>query len=225
MREAKKFSFETVFASDVEIAGKKPPVYSEDDLILEKDRSYERGRRDGWQNAMDGVERQCIDRLKSEFEILIRVQKEIEETAYRQVAEMAARILRKLLPHFIDQGAFAEIEAVVREAFESTEEKKLEIIVSESLKDRMERLISEITSGAPEDYKAVVSGDRDLSDRDVLIRWEGGGLERRLERIEEEIEQALQRLGAAKILLETEPSPEEKKSSSVESDKEKKDNE
>ncbi len=219
MKKARKFSFDTVFASDIEIAGKKPPVYSEDDLALEKERAYESGKKDGWQHAMEGIERQCIDRLKGEFEILMRIQKEIEETAYREVAEMGAQILRKLLPHFIDQGAFTEIEAVVRKAFESKEEKKIEITVSASLSERIERLVSEIASEAPEDYKAVVSGSQDLSERDVLIRWEGGGLERRFERIEEEIEQALQRLGAIKISLATEPSSA-KKESSVESDKE-----
>lgn len=198
LKGAKKFQFDTIFASDAEISGKKPPVYSEDDLALERDQAYEQGKADGWQQAIEGLERGCIEQLKVEFSLLMRQQKEMEEAAYRQVAEMGAQILRRLLPHFVDQGAFEEIKTVVREAFESVEEKKLEITVRASMKERIERLVTAFAGVRSEDYKAVVLEDSDLPGTDVLVRWHGGGLERRMERIQEEIEKALQRLGASK---------------------------
>lgn len=197
MADAAKFLFDTVFQSPDE-QPKKPLVYSEEDMQALKEAAFEAGRESGFQEALLGQEREALDEV---VDTLSSRQQSLEEQTHQSVTQMILHIFHNLFPVYAQRSGFDEVKQLIEAAFASHESMKLTLTLHPDCVPYFQVFQQGLQEkGFANEVQCLTDPAMALSD--VRVDWQGGGMERRTERLQEEVEIALTRLGAT-LLPET----------------------
>ena len=195
----------------------------------------QQGYQRGVQETLAGVQKACADQIRVEFERLVDLQEKMIRMVHRSVAELVLHVAESLMPALMKKGALTEVQDLVEGVFDSLNVSELTIVVPEvlvlPLKDHLKDVL-EISSEDSLNEKSQENQDNPfnqeqkkekvilhirqarpdelLNASDCRLEWVGGGLERREERLKQEVHKALERLLGASA-LEGETSDEDNK--------------
>lgn len=200
--QIKKFMFDCVFQTDEQKALEVNYKHTSEDFLQAQKISYEQGEQTGYkrghEEALSSIYKQCADKVTYYLKLLLEQHSDFEKKSHQSVALMTSYMARTLLPAYMEQGALAEVINVIEQAFETLEKSTVVIYVHPKMVEILDNETKKFQEENPLiilKIQAVRSGC-DLSD--CRIEWQGGGLERRSKRLEEEVQIALSRLASHK---------------------------
>lgn len=181
-----------------EAEANKPPTFSVEELEAAKAEAYAKGRQDGMDDAMAGIEQQVARTLDAVFS---RVQKVFDQHKAwtREMETDAARlglaVIGRLAPELARDNELPEVEAVIREAFGFlTEQPKVMIRVAKELEESLSGKVELMATRVGYEGKVVLVGDPELPVDDCRISWQAGAVERSLDNVWEQIDQIVERV-------------------------------
>lgn len=181
-----------------EAEANKPPTYTVEELEAAKAEAYARGRQDGMDDAMAGIEQQVARTLDAVFS---RVGKVFEQHAdwTKQMESDAARlglaVMGRLAPELSRERELLEVEAVIREAFGFlTEQPKVMIRVAKELEEPLSGKVELMASRVGYEGQVVLVGDPELQMDDCRVSWQAGAVERSLDDVWGQIDQITERV-------------------------------
>lgn len=189
MTDAKKFLFDK---NDFGELKEKPPVYTEEQLVMAKNHSFAAGKAEGLKEARQQQEERIADLLQKTLAAakkLVDAEDRRETEKCIAAAELAMRVTHRLLPQFSQQHALPEIERVITQAIETRrDEPRLAVTVPtahlEALKGRVDSLALEKGYGG----RVILLADDALGPGDCRVEWADGGAERLYERLFAQVE-------------------------------------
>lgn len=190
-RPVKKFLFDRN-DFDRKHAVEEKPTFSEEQLELARTQALEKGRIEGQKTTQAAQEQQIISLLEKclvQFSFLVAAEEKRALEKYIDTVRLTMKIAHKLMPHFAQKYALAEIERVILDAADGRrEEARIAVIVPtvhlDALKERVDRIaIEKGFSG-----KIILLADDAMGATDCRVEWADGGAERFYERLYADIE-------------------------------------
>jgi flagellar assembly protein FliH len=180
---ARKFTFDTVFAAQVDVASdaararqKKMLTQGELDKIR-ADAAIE-GTKAAEVRALEAIAIGAKEAIAAVRQALASSSQEIE-TVRSQSVDIALAAARKLARAALASAPSEEIEAALREAMhQAIGEPRIVLRASPGLAEALERRIAEIAHEEGYDGRVQISADPALRGADCRIEWRGGGAER-----------------------------------------------
>ncbi len=209
MAQAKKFLFDTAFASKAEREQKPKPQFTEEDLAAARAEGQQAGVQLGRESALRAIERRVADALDAVAAGLAgvdaaqaRAAAELREDA----ARLALAIAAKLAPELVSRQPLAEIEAVVVECLaQLPTEPRVVVRVAEGLVEALSGRIDELVRRVGFSGAVVLLGEPTMAPGDARVEWADGGAERDLARTRRAVEEAVERY--CRTGPETRPAP------------------
>jgi len=200
MAQTDKYLFDTSFdveplpptpAEDVP----EPVVYSEEELAAAQSESFAKGRTDGSESALQGIEQataQALSAIAAQLEAATAQLAQVNERREQQSLQAAVTILRKLFPELARRNGLDEIEAVIATCLERLhDEPRVVVRTAGTLVDLLRERIDPLAEACGFEGKIVLLSDEALSSSDVRIEWADGGAERDTGRLWDEVDQIL----------------------------------
>ena len=183
-----------------EAAANVAPTFSVEELEAAKSEAYAKGRQEGMDDAMAGIEQQVARTLDAVFSRVPKVfeqhkawTKEMETDA----ARLGLAVIGRLAPELVKDKELPEVEAVIREAFGFlTEQPKVMIRVSKDLEESLADKVELMASRVGYEGQVVLVGDPELPVDDCRVSWQAGAVERSLDDIWGQIDQIVDRVVA-----------------------------
>ncbi len=194
-----KYLFENSFDVDPPLTPAEqafePPVYSEEELAVAQSESFAKGKAQGQETALEGIEQTtaaALSAIAARLEAVAAELAEVNERRGRQSLQAAVTILRKLFPELARRHGLDEIEAAIAACLERLhDEPRVVIRTADSLLDRLAERIDPIAEACGFAGKVVLLSDDALSLSEVRIEWADGGAERDTGRLWQEVDQIL----------------------------------
>ena len=171
-----------------------PPTFSEEELSAAKTAAYEQGKKDGYTDSQNSIEKQISILLENAKQSFFELQsKELErEKVYEQEAVMLAlRVFEGIYPSWVSELGPEEVKnAVVNILRNAANQQNIKIDVSSNLLSAIEerlKPIQEELSG----ISISLNANEALSDNDMRIKWDNGGAVRDSEQLAAQILQSL----------------------------------
>ena len=195
------------------------PSFSEEELAAAKQESYDQGRQDAIREMEVHAEQILAvtqQSVASKLEQIFALQEQGIHLAERNTVELANVIVRKLFPTLVVEHGLPEIMAVVRNTLDQfREEPSVTIRVHTDYEESLTKTTEEMAERGI--FKGVVHiiGDPEVSPGDCRIEWDGGGAERNMDRLFEEIDVIVEKTlsmmdqfdGPYETLARPEPTP------------------
>ena len=204
MSSASRFLFDTEFGASTtpKKAESRPvvsekPVYTESDVTALKAEAFENGVLQGQGQSLKGVESAINDtiiEINSQLGQLLE-NHEIRVAGVKQdAANLALVIASKLAPALIELAPEAEVRKLIEESLvDLQDEPRIVIRASETTCQNISGKIEEITLATGFQGKLILLLDDTKHGGDCRIEWADGGTERRLEDIQQRLENAINR--------------------------------
>lgn len=181
-----------------EAEANKPPTFTVEEMEAAKAEAYARGRQEGMDDAMAGIEQQVARTLDAVFSRIAKVfqqhtdwTKEMETDA----ARLGLAVIGRLAPELARDRELPEVEAVIREAFGFlTEQPKVMIRVAKELEEPLSGKVELMASRVGYEGQVVLVGDPELPIDDCRVSWQAGAVERSLDDVWGQIEQITDRV-------------------------------
>ena len=214
--QAKPFTFETSFdpptreeieaAKQAELERKRQeeerlraletkeeaPSFSEEELAAAKQEGYDQGRQDAVREMEVHAEQILAvtqQSVASKLEQIFKIQEQAAHIAERNTVELANVIVRKLFPSLESEHTLPEVLATVRNALDQfREEPSVSIRAHPDYEDALTKATDEMASRGIFKGTVHIIGDPEVSPGDCRIEWDGGGAERNMSRLFEEID-------------------------------------
>ena len=172
-------------------------TYTESDLADARDAGFSAGREEGRREGLEGQEKviaNALNTIAERLNDLLRVEDEHHATTERQALAVMTAAARKVLPDLSRRGALGEIEHLTRDLLERLRhESRVTVRVHPDLVDaltsRFDHFTSELTAG----NELSVRGDAQIAHGDCRLEWGGGGAERRVETLLNEMDAIISR--------------------------------
>ncbi|WPZ34189.1 hypothetical protein T8K17_23520 [Thalassobaculum sp. OXR-137] len=181
-----------------EAEANKPPTFTVEELEAAKAEAYARGRQDGMDDAMAGIEQQIARTLDAVFSRISKVfQQHAEWTKEMETdaARLGIAVIGRLAPELVRDRELPEVEAVIRDAFGFlTEQPKVMIRVAKDLEESLSGKVELMASRVGYEGQVVLVGDPELPVDDCRISWQAGAVERSLDDVWGQIEQITERV-------------------------------
>lgn len=195
--EARRAEEEAVRRAEEEAEANRPPTFTVEELEAAKAEAYAKGRQEGMDDAMAGIEQQVARTLDALFSRVPKVFEEYKAWT-REIEADAARlgiaVTRRLAPELVKDNELPEVEAVIREAFGFlTEQPKVMIRVSKELEESLSGKVELMASRVGYEGQVVLVGDPELPIDDCRISWQAGAVERSLDDVWTQIDQIVDR--------------------------------
>lgn len=159
----------------------------------EKD-GYDKGYVAGYSDASQKLEKLLNHVLKDMQNLNEKFTVE-QKTMENEIIQTSFVMIQKLFPYFMTQGGFTEIQKVVEKALaERDDEKVYTIYVNDNALEPLKHKVNEIARESLTSGMVMLKEDHKLSDTDCRIEWKSGGLERLIDRLNQEIKAAVTRL-------------------------------
>jgi len=195
------------------------PSFSEEELAAAKQESYDTGRQDAIREMEVHAEQILAvtqQSVASKLEQIFALQEQAVHTAERNTVELANVIVRKLFPTLVAEHGLPEVIAVVRNTLDQfREEPSVSIRVHPDYEESLIKATEEMAARGI--FRGVVHiiGDPEVSPGDCRIEWEGGGAERNMARLFEELDTIVEKTlgmmdqfdGPYEVLARPEPTP------------------
>jgi len=196
--EARQAAQDAARRAAEEAEANRPPTFTVEEMEAAKEEAYARGRQEGMDDAMAGIEQQVARTLDAVFSRLPKVfeqhkawSREIETDA----ARLGIAVIRRLAPELVKEKELPEVEAVIREAFGFlTEQPKVMIRVSKDLEEALSGKVELMASRVGYEGQVVLVGDPELPVDDCRISWQAGAVERSLDDVWSQIDQIVGRV-------------------------------
>ncbi len=210
--EARQAAEQAARRAAEEAEANRPPTFTMEELEAARSEAYAKGRQEGMDDAMAGIEQQVARTLDAVFS---RVSKVFEQHTQwtKQMEADAARlglaVIGRLAPELAREKELPEVEAVIREAFGFlTEQPKVMIRVAKELEEPLSGKVELMASRVGYEGQVVLVGDPELPIDDCRVSWQAGAVERSLEDVWGQIEQITERVLAGTTKREkTEAAP------------------
>lgn len=175
------------------------PTFSEAELIAERTKSYDEGRRAGSEEAWaqfrtqtDQIAVKALKVIGDQLQGLFAQQTASAQQAQRDSLALAVAITGKMLPELASRHGLAEIETVVKDCVAKlVGEPKVAVRVHPSLAESVAQRLEPILEDVGFEGKLQLQPDEKLGMSDVRIDWAGGGLMRDATKLWQEVETAI----------------------------------
>lgn len=195
-----RFMFNTSFdpeAIKAEAQKKVPPTFSEDQVSVAKEQSYNQGFVAGKEAALRELQSQQNEILSHIQIIFERMADEVWKIAAQKkqaATDIGLAIARKIVPDFVRKNGLQEMLATIEAAVaEMINEPRLVLRLSEAQFDDISREMNALTARVGYGGKMIILADIALAANDCRLEWADGGMERSINLIWSDIEKQMQR--------------------------------
>lgn len=196
--EARHAEEEARLRAEEEAEANRPPTFSLEEMESAKSEAYAKGRQEGMDDAMAGIDQQVARTLDAVFS---RVPKVFEQhKAWTQemetdAARLGLAVIGRLAPELVRDNELPEVEAVIREAFGFlTEQPKVMIRVAKELEEPLSGKVDLMASRVGYEGQVVLVGDPELPVDDCRVSWQAGAVERSLDGVWDQIDEIVGRV-------------------------------
>jgi flagellar assembly protein FliH len=188
-------------AQGPEEAEPPPPTYSEEELALARQESFEAGRQAGLQAAAEGTKRVMATALTVMGEQLRGIESRQEAANERRLeaaVAVAVTVVRKLQPQMSRRSGVDEIIGVVEECLSYLDDDiRVTVRVNPDHLDAIRGPAQRVATAFAFPGKLAFAGDQRLEPGDCRVEWGDGGAERDQARIWAEIDGLIARATGA----------------------------
>ena len=181
-----------------EAEANRPPTFTVEELEAAKAEAYAKGRQEGMDDAMAGIEQQVARTLDAVFSRISKVFQQHTDWSKQMEADAARlglAVVGRLAPELARERELPEVEAVIREAFGFlTEQPKVMIRVAKELEEPLSGKVELMASRVGYEGQVVLVGDPELPIDDCRVSWQAGAVERSLDDVWGQIEQITERV-------------------------------
>lgn len=175
-----------------------PPTFSEEELAAAREESRALGRKEGYNEAQDSIEKQVLDTLniiRNHFNILFAEEERRAGIFEKEAVQLAATIFARAFPALNERHGMEEVKAVLQSVLETVREMpEILIDVPPAYVDAIQSHVNSLLrqDGGP---RCVVRGSDSLGAGQCRMAWVNGTAARNgavlAEQIREQIAQVL----------------------------------
>lgn len=175
-----------------------PPAFSEEELAAAREESRALGRKEGYNEAQDSIEKQVLDTLniiRNHFNILFAEEERRAGIFEKEAVQLAATIFARAFPALNERHGMEEVKAVLQSVLETVREMpEILIDVPPAYVDAIQSHVNSLLrqDGGP---RCVVRGSDSLGAGQCRMAWVNGTAARNgavlAEQIREQIAQVL----------------------------------
>ena len=175
-----------------------PPTFSEEELAAAREESRALGRKEGYNEAQDSIEKQVLDTLniiRNHFNILFAEEERRAGIFEKEAVQLAATIFARAFPALNERHGMEEVKAVLQSVLETVREMpEILIDVPPAYVDAIQSHVNSLLrqDGGP---RCVVRGSDSLGAGQCRMAWVNGTAARNgavlAEQIREQIVQVL----------------------------------
>ncbi|MBF0327030.1 MAG: flagellar assembly protein FliH [Alphaproteobacteria bacterium] len=185
-------------AAEEEIADEPAaPMFTEEELNMVREASFQEGREAGFAEAAEADARQialAVTTLTERIDTVFRQQDEANDANARAAVRVAMAVLKKMLPAACEKHAFDEVARVVEDVVAHIlDEPRIIVRVAAPLVEPVRERLEAAAEGQGFEGRVVVQADPRLAVGDARVEWTDGGAERDQARLLEEIEVTVER--------------------------------
>ena len=195
-----RFMFNTSFdpeAMKAEAQKKIPPTFTEEQVAVAKEQSYDQGFVAGKEAALRDIQSQQNEILSHIQIIFERMADEVWKMAAQKkqaASDIALAIARKIVPDFVRKNGLQEMLAAIEGTVtEMINEPRMVLRLSETQFDDISREMNALTARVGYGGKMIILADNTLAANDCRLEWADGGMERSINLIWSEIEKQMHR--------------------------------
>lgn len=221
MEKAKKFLFDTHDFDEETPEEEEKPTFSEDQLLLAKEKAFEDGRQAGLNESREQKETAilaAVQQMAGQIDALTQAEDIREVSKCRDTVHLTSRIIKKILPQLSKKTGLDEIEHLILQSLEQRhDEPRIAIMVNPALLDNFRERIDHIANEKGFAGKVILLADDDLKETDCRVEWANGGADRLYDRLLQSIETELNKAIAGFNAISPAP-PEESNMVEAEAD-------
>ncbi len=188
------------------------PTFSEEEMAAAREESFATGKAEGVNEAAEATERQIsasLEKLGQQFDSLFKAQETADAAIMENAISVACGIARKVFPALNQQGALGEIERMTVMSLEKIlEEPQVIIAVNPELEAALKERLDTLTAQAGYKGEVKIIADDKVDPGDCRMEWSGGGANRDMDALWQEIDEIVERNLSGNPETSPEPSPE-----------------
>ncbi len=173
------------------------PSFSEEEMAAAREEAFAKGKEEGVNEAAEATERDilaALNALEGRFDALFKSQEEADASILESAISVAVTITRKVFPTLNGQNGLKEVERMVGLALEKIlEEPVVNVTVHPDFTAALKERLGTIAAKANYKGKVEVLGADDIPTGDCRVDWAGGGAQRNLDELWQEIDEIIER--------------------------------
>lgn len=173
------------------------PTFSAAQLEDARQEGYQAGHKDALLEASSNIERemlQLLEHIGGQFSALAEAQSLANQQMLLDGADVAVTIMRKLMPATVAKHGSAEIDALVTDCLKHLiGHPRITVRVSPQHVAEIENRLNTLVADCGFEGRFLVEGDDALGQIDCRLEWPGGGAERCMAQVWQEIDELLRR--------------------------------
>ncbi len=191
------------------------PTFSEEEMAAAREESFATGKAEGVNEAAEATERlisASLEKLSQQFDSLFKAQEEADAAIMENAISVACGITRKVFPALNQQGALGEIERMTVMSLEKIlEEPQVIIAVNPEFEAALKERLDTLTAQAGYKGEVKIIADDGIVPGDCRIEWSGGGANRDMDELWQEIDEIVERNLSGNPEISPEAAPETSK--------------
>ncbi len=176
------------------------PQFSQNELNGAVTGAQQRGFEEGLANATQSLEAQIarmFEAITAQINVLQAAETHRTQAAQTLAVEVAAGLMRKLMPELANQQSIEGISNIVSQVMmERFEEPRLIIRVHDSVLDGLSARLEKLSQASGFRGQYALMADHGLSAADCRIEWSNGGVERNVSRLWDNMQVTLAQIQA-----------------------------
>jgi len=173
------------------------PTFSEEELKAAREDSFAAGKAEGFNEAAAATEQQIaalLEKLSQQFDGLFKAQEAADAAILENAISVACAIARKVFPALNERGALTEIEQIAVMAMAKIlEEPEVIIIVNPEIEAALNERLGTLVAQAGYKGEVKIIADEGIVPGDCRIEWNGGGANRDMDALWQEIDEIVER--------------------------------
>ncbi|MZR30199.1 FliH/SctL family protein [Sneathiella litorea] len=204
MAATNRFLFDTEFGTDSSSFDEAPKqaereemVYTKSDVEALKAEAFENGLREGQNQSLQGIETSVAETMSAINTQLAQLASEHDgrmNVIKQDSAHLAFSIASKFAPALIDLTPEAEVQKLIEECLiDLHDEPRIVVRANAEVCDKISKKIDDLTSRSAFQGSIILLPDETKHAGDCRVEWADGGTERRLEDIQQRLEEVINR--------------------------------
>jgi len=181
MTDVKKFMFDKNDFNKVEKPADRA-VYTEAQLVLAKEQSFEAGKIKGLEESkiqQEALISSVLDKVLTLTEELAKHEEIREKEKSIGSIKLTMQIIRKILPGFAARHPIEEIENIITNSIETRrDEPRIAVTIATEHLEFLKSKIDIITAEKSYTGKIILLADDNIANTDCRVEWADGGAER-----------------------------------------------
>lgn len=172
-----------------------PPVFSEEELALSKDRSFqeglEKGRREGFEESQKSLKKktdETLSALARDIKTLLQNECRREKIYEEESVRLCLKALEKLFPYWVEERGLEEIKRTLTKILmDHKEPGKMNLDVHPDVADAIRSHIQKIEKANDLENRCQVKPNDALTPGACRISWDNGGAVKNINKMAETI--------------------------------------